>query len=122
STSLLFSGLAVLPYQHWQLRAECFGYLDSASITAPVAIGGLLARGFGQGHLTISVTDDSRASLVERLQLFGAAQEKGLPDLLLPGLLRSPWPLEEPGLSPLEEVLSSLAPPPRLRERLEPSP
>src|SRR5690606_40464479 len=60
-----------------------------------------------QGHLTISVTDESRASLVERLQLFGAAQEKGLPDLLLPGLLRSPWPLEEPGLSPLEEVLRS---------------
>jgi len=121
-TGFVFIGEAWLPDDLWQLLAESFGSLDSSSITAPVAIGGLLARGFGQGHLTISVTDESRASLVERLQLFGAAQEKGLPDLLLPGLLRSPWPLEEPGLSPLEEVLSSLAPPPRLRERLEPAP
>src|SRR5690606_39404160 len=103
----VFIGEAWLPDDLWQLLAESFGSLDSSSITAPVAIGGLLARGFGQGHLTISVTDESRASLVERLQLFGAAQEKGLPDLLLPGLLRSPWPLEEPGLSPLEEVLRS---------------
>lgn len=115
----VFVGDAWLPDDLWPVLGEHLGASSASSITFPVAIGGLLARGFGRGELTISPSGGSSTSLVQRLERFTEAQNNAGPHLLLPGLLRSPWPLDEPGLSSLEEVLWSLSPPPRLRERLE---